>query len=217
MFESIYEEYQNTVMIDDDFYKLLFRFSLNIIALVILIRYIYYRKTQRKDYLFTYFMISISAFMLCFALKKLEIDIGMGIGLFAILGIIRYRTAAMRIKDMTYLFTAICISVVNAISGKQVSMAELIFINVAILGMVYGLEYWWLVRQESSKTIIYEKIDLVKPENHEKLMTDLEERTGLHITKIQIGKMDFLKDTAQVKIYFHQDEQDEYYPEDRIY
>ncbi|MCG8577789.1 MAG: DUF4956 domain-containing protein [Flavobacteriales bacterium] len=204
-------------LVSDDFYKLLFRFFLNIVFLTIIIRFIYYRKTKRKDYLFTYYMISVISFMICFALKKLDIDTGMGLGLFAIFGIIRYRTNTVRIKEMTYLFISIGLSVVNALAGRQVSYAELIFINVGVTAMIYGLEYWWMVRAESTKTIVYEKIELVKPENHDKLMEDLEQRTGLIISRVQVGKIDFLRDVATIKIYFKQDEQDEYYPEDFSY
>jgi hypothetical protein len=118
---------------------------------------------------------------------------------------------------MTYLFISIGLSVVNALAGRQVSYAELIFINVGVTAMIYGLEYWWMVRAESTKTIVYEKIELVKPENHDKLMEDLEQRTGLIISRVQVGKIDFLRDVATIKIYFKQDEQDEYYPEDFSY
>lgn len=204
-------------LMDDDFYKLLFRFCINIIFITILVRYIYYAKTKRKDYMFTYYMISTISFMICFALKKLDIDVGMGLGLFAIFGIIRYRTDTVRIKEMTYLFISIGLSVTNALAGRQVSFAELFFINGGVVALVYGLEYWWLVRQETSKVIVYEKIENIKPENHDALMEDLKERTGLKITKVQIGKIDFLRDTAQVRIYFHQDEQDEYISEERVF
>lgn len=213
--KEVIEGFMGIEYLNEDFYKLLFRFFMNLIVVMVIVRYIYYRKTQRKDYLFTYFMISGITFVICFALKKLDIDVGMGLGLFAIFGIIRYRTSTVPIKEMTYLFIVIGVSVVNSLSGRQVSWAELFFINLGIVGLIYGLEYLWLVREESAKTIVYEKIELVKPENHDKLKADLEERTGLTITKIQIGKIDFLRDTAQVKIYFQQDEQDEYYSIDR--
>lgn len=202
--------------LNDDFYKLAFRFVVNLFFLTILVRYIYYKKTERKDYLFTYYMISVIAFMICFALKKLDIDTGMGLGLFAIFGIIRYRTNTVRIKEMTYLFVTIGLSVVNALSGRQVSYAELLFINVATVGMVYIMEFVVLRKPESFKTIIYEKIDNIKPENYNKLIEDLESRTGLKISKAQIGRIDFLKDTAQVKIFFHASQQEEYYPDDYI-
>lgn len=200
--------------ISDDFYKLIFRFVINFIFLTILVRYIYYPKTQRKDYLFTYYMISIISFMICFALKKLDIDTGMGLGLFAIFGIIRYRTNTVRIKEMTYLFVAIGLAVTNALAGKQVSYAELAFINIATVGIIYLFEYVIIQSHEMSKTIIYEKIDNVKPENRNALQADLEERTGLKITKILIGKIDFLKDTAQIRIFYKSDSTEQFFSED---
>ena len=200
--------------ISDDFYKLVFRFTINFIFLTVLVRYIYYPKTQRKDYLFTYYMISIISFMICFALKKLDIDTGMGLGLFAIFGIIRYRTSTVRIKEMTYLFVAIGLAVTNALAGKQVSYAELAFINIATVGIIYLFEYVILQSHEMSKTIIYEKIENVKPESRQALQADLEARTGLKITKILIGKIDFLKDTAQIRIFYKSDSTEQFFSED---
>ena len=197
----------------DDFNQLVLRFCLNMAVLIIIIVFIYYRKTKRKDYVFTYFMIAMTTFLICFALKKLDIDIGMGLGLFAIFGIIRYRTDTVRIKEMSYLFLSIGLSVINALSGVQVSVAELAFINLVIITVVILLEFWWMARAESTKTIIYEKIENIKPENKELLKIDLEARTGLKIIRVQVGKINFLQDTAQVKIFFKQDEQDEFYPE----
>ena len=201
-------------LMDDDFYKLLIKFAINLIFATILIRYIYYRKTARKDQLFTYYMISVIAFMICFALKKLEIGTGMGLGLFAIFGIIRYRTSTVRIKEMTYLFVIIGLSVVNALAGKQISYAELFFINGVTVLIIYLLEYVLVQRHENSRTILYEKIHLITPDKRDEMKADLEARTGLQITKISIGKIDFLRDIAQVRVYFHSDDSEEFFPEE---
>ncbi len=196
----------------EDFNQLVLRFLINMGVITIIIVGIYYRKTKRKDYVFTYFMISMTTFLICFALKKLDIDVGMGLGLFAIFGIIRYRTDTVRIKEMSYLFLSIGLSVINALSGRQVSIAEVIFINAVIITVVVLLEFWWMAKAESMKTIIYEKIENIKPENHEALKADLEQRTGLKILRFQIGRINYLQDTAQVKIFYKEDEQNEYYP-----
>lgn len=201
-------------LFNEDFYSLLLRFIFNMIVLTIIIRFIYYPKTLRKDYLFTYYMISITSFVLCFALKKLDIDTGMGLGLFAIFGIIRYRTNTMRIKEMTYLFVSIGLSVVNALSGGQVSYAEVSFINVIVILVLLFLEYVWFQKTDATKVIMYEKIENIKPENYDLLVADLEKRLGLKIVKAQVGKVDFLKDTAQVKIFFKQSEQEQFFPEE---
>lgn len=193
--------------IDNDFYTLLMRLVINLVFLTIIIRYLYYPITKRKDYLFTYYLIGMITFFLCFGLKKLDIDTGMGLGLFAIFGIIRYRTDAIEIKEMTYLFVVIGISVVNSLASNKISMAEMGVINVSIVLLTYGLEYLWLVKHETRKTIIYEKIDLITPDRYEELKADLEARTGLAINRVEIGKIDFLNDTAQVRIYYFDDDQ----------
>jgi hypothetical protein len=190
-----------------DFYTLLMRLAINLIFLTIIIRYLYYNKTKRKDYLFTYYLIGTITFFLCFGLKKLDIDTGMGLGLFAIFGIIRYRTDAIEIKEMTYLFLIIGISVVNALASNQVSISEMAVINVTIVIMTYILEYKWLVKHETRKTINYERIDLIVPEKYEAMKSDLEKRTGLAINRVEVGKIDFLNDTAQIRIYYYADEQ----------
>lgn len=193
---------------DEDLYILIFRLIVNLLALTILIRFMYYPITKRKDYLFTYYLIGIITFFLCFGLKKLDIDTGMGLGLFAIFGIIRYRTDAIEIKEMTYLFIVIGLSVVNSLASRQISVAEMAVINITTIAMVYGLEYIWLLKHETRKTITYERIDLITPDKYDEMKADLETRTGLSINRFDIGKIDFLNDTAQVRIFYYTDEQE---------
>lgn len=192
---------------DEDFYSLILRLIINLVFLTIIIRFLYYPITKRKDYLFTYYLIGIITFFLCFGLKKLDIDTGMGLGLFAIFGIIRYRTDAIEIKEMTYLFLVIGLSVVNSLASRQISMAELAVINTSTVLITYGLEYLWLLKHETRKTITYERIELIRPENYEEMLADLQERTGLAINRFEVGKIDFLNDTAQVRIFYYADEQ----------
>lgn len=194
-------------LFNKDVYTLLYRLTLNFFFTTIIIRFIYYPKTQRKDYLFTYFLISLITFFLCFALKKFDIGIGMGLGLFAIFGIIRYRTNTIEIKEMTYLFVVIGISVVNALAKKQISIVEILMLNGAVVGLTAGLEYIWLLKHEVRKTVVYEKIDLIKPERYNEMKADLEERTGLNINRFEVGNINFLNDTANVRIYYFDDEQ----------
>jgi hypothetical protein len=192
----------------EDFYGLLMRLGINLFFLTILIRVLYYTKTRRKDYLFTYYLIGTITFFLCFGLMQMDIDTGMGLGLFAIFGIIRYRTDAIEIKEMTYLFMIIGISVVNALASNELSISEVAVINVTIVLLTYILENVWLMKHETRKTINYERIDLIKPENHDLLKADLEKRTGLTINRVEVGKIDFLNDTAMVRIYYYADEQE---------
>lgn len=192
----------------EDFYGLLMRLGINLFFLTILIRVLYYTKTRRKDYLFTYYLIGTITFFLCFGLMQMDIDTGMGLGLFAIFGIIRYRTDAIEIKEMTYLFMIIGISVVNALASNELSISEVAVINVTIVLLTYILENVWLMKHETRKTINYERIDLIKPEKHDLLKADLEKRTGLTINRVEVGKIDFLNDTAMVRIYYYADEQE---------
>jgi hypothetical protein len=175
--------------------------------LTILIRYLYYPKTKRKDYLFTYYLIGTITFFLCFGLKKLDIDTGMGLGLFAIFGIIRYRTDAIEIKEMTYLFLIIGVSVVNSLASNNISIAEMAIINITVVLLTFGLENLWLVKHETRKTINYERIDLIVPEKYDTMKADIEKRTGIAINRFEIGKIDFLTDTAQVRIFYFADDQ----------
>jgi hypothetical protein len=192
----------------EDFYGLLLRLGMNLFFLTILIRVLYYTKTRRKDYLFTYYLIGTITFFLCFGLMQMDIDTGMGLGLFAIFGIIRYRTDAIEIKEMTYLFMVIGISVVNALASNELSISEVGVINVTVVLLTYLLENVWLMKHETRKTINYERIDLIKSENHDLLKVDLEKRTGLTINRVEVGKIDFLNDTALVRIYYYADEQE---------
>ncbi|MCE5348225.1 MAG: DUF4956 domain-containing protein [Bacteroidales bacterium] len=187
-----------------DFLEFVLRFTLNTCVILILVRCLYYTATKRKDYLFTYVLISTLVFLLCFLLESVKLQIGFALGLFAIFGIIRYRTDAIPIKEMTYLFLTIGVSVINALTGTQTSLADLLFTNLAIVFITYGLEKRWLLKHESSKSIIYEKINLIKPEKREELLNDLRDRTGISgITRVEIGKIDFLKDICYLTIYYY--------------
>jgi hypothetical protein len=185
------------------FLEFVMRFALNLGVILILVRWLYYSTARRKDYLFTYILISSVVFLLCFLLESVKLQIGFALGLFAIFGIIRYRTNSMPIKEMTYLFLVIGISVINALTSAKTSLADLLFTNAVLIGMTYGLERLWLMKHESSKIIVYEKIELIKPEKYDELLADLKVRTGINtITRVETGKIDFLKDTCTLVIHF---------------
>jgi len=189
-----------------DFLELITRFGFNLFITVIVVRFIYYPVTKRKDYLFTYLMFSVIVFFLCQLLSNVKLGLGFALGLFAIFGIIRYRTDPIPIKEMTYLFVVIGISAINGLANKKISYTELIFTNIAITAITYGLEKVWLLKHESRKTVILEKIELIKPENQQKLIDDLRERTGLNIHRTEIGRIDFLRDTARVRVFYYEEE-----------
>jgi hypothetical protein len=190
----------------EDFLKLLIKGSFNLGIVILIVRYIYYPVTKNKDYLFTYLLISLTVFLLCILLDSVKLQLGFALGLFAIFGIIRYRTDPIPIKEMTYLFLVIGISVVNALANKKISYAELVFANFLIVFVTYGMEKIWLLRHESRKNIIYEKIELIKPERREELIEDLKERTGIDIIRVEIRRIDFLRDVANVRIFYYEED-----------
>ena len=196
-------EFLDIPLFDNDFYKMIFRFILNFSFLTVIIRFIYYPDSKRKDYVFTYYLISLIVFFLCFTLKKYEMDIGMALGLFAIFGIIRYRTNPVDIKEMTYLFVVIGVSIINALANKKMSYAEILSANLIIVFVLLLIEKYWSLKQLITKTIVYENIDNIKPENYNILKEDLKNRTGLIINNVTVGDVDFLKDVATVTIFYY--------------
>ena len=201
----------------DDFFEMLIRFLINFTVAFTLIRVIYYPIHKRKDYLFTYFLFNILIFFVCILLNGVKLKLGFAFGLFAIFGILRYRTEQLPIKEMTYLFMIIAIAIVNSLSDKKVSFAELMLVNGVIVLATFLLEKVFLLKHESRKSILYEKIENVKPENHEALIADLKERTGLDINRVQIGKIDFLKDTVKIIIFYFEEDPTHSFNDDSTY
>jgi len=188
-----------------DFAEFILRLSLNLVVLLLLVRWIYYSVTKRKDYLFTYILVGTIIFLLCYLLANVKLQLGFALGLFAIFGIIRYRTNQMPIREMTYLFLVISISVINALVNKKVGVVDVVFTNAIVILMTWGYEKRWLLKHESVKSVIYEKIEMIKPDNYTKLVEDLRLRTGIEaINRVEIGKIDFLHDTCRLKIYYEE-------------
>lgn len=186
----------------EDFLDLILRTSFNTGVVLILVRVLYYRATPRKDYLFTYILISLVIFFMCFLLENVKIEMGFALGLFAIFGIIRYRTRQIPIREMTYLFIVIGVSVINALANKKVSYAELLFTNTVMILITYLLEKVFLLKHESKKLINFENVELIKPEHRAELVKELSERTGLKIHRVEIGRIDYLRDAARIFIYY---------------
>ena len=187
----------------EDFWRLILKTIFNLSIILLLVRGIYYPITKNKDYLFTYLLISLTVFVLCVLLDDVKLQLGFALGLFAIFGIIRYRKDPIPIKEMTYLFLVIGVSVVNAVANKKISHAELLFANLVIVFVTYGMERLWLLKDESRKNITYEKIELIVPEKHDELLIDLKNRTGIDIIRFEIKRIDFLRDTANICIYYY--------------
>ncbi|HAL64563.1 MAG TPA: DUF4956 domain-containing protein [Bacteroidales bacterium] len=194
-------------------YELIARFLFNLLSLVILVRYIYYRTSKRKTYLFTYMLIGITIFSLSYLLENVQLQLGMALGLFAVFGILRYRTDNMPIKEMTYLFVAIALSIVNALT-TGISLAELVFTNAVVLIAVALSEYYWMYRHESSKPIVYDNLEYIKPQNKKLFIEDLERRTGLKINRVEVGQIDFDRQIVKLVIYyFHDKKKIDFYDE----
>ena len=200
-------EFLGTPLFDSkDFFKLIVKAAFNLAMILVIVRYIYYPITKNKDYLFTYLLISLTVFLLCILLDSVKIELAFALGLFAIFGIIRYRTDPIPIKEMTYLFLVIGVSVINALANKKISYSELVFANLMIVAVTYGLEKIWLLRHETRKNIIYEKIDLIGPEKRQELLADLKNRTGIDIVRVEIRRIDFLKDIAYLRIFYYEND-----------
>jgi hypothetical protein len=178
---------------------LLIRFIANFLVCWIIIQYFYYKKSTRKDYYFTFMLFSVTIFLLLFILQSLSMGTGFALGLFCIFGMIRYRTESIQIREMTYLFVIIGVSAVNGLS-IDVDFTTLFVANLLFIAIIWALES--IIKQTSSKIILYEKIELIKPQKEAELLADLKERTGLDITKVEVGHIDFLRDVAFLKVYY---------------
>ena len=181
---------------------LLMRFAFNLLISWLTVYFCYYRKSQRKDYVLTFMLFSSSMFLLIFLMENVNIQIGMTLGLFAIFGVIRYRTETVPVREMTYLFVIIATSVINGLA-LNISYAELIIANLLIFGLIWIMEGRILLKHTSAKLVVYEKIALITPDRRAELIADLEERLGHKVNKVEVGHVDFLRDVAFVKVYYN--------------
>lgn len=192
----------------NDFIELLYRYGFNFIITFILVRLIYYPVNKKKDYLFTFFLFNSLIFIMCYMLASSKQSIGFAFGLFAVFSILRYRTDPVPIKEMAYFFICITLGVINALATKKISIAEIGFANLIIIGMTYVLDSWiWRnLTNENVKDIDYERIDLITPENKDAMLKDLRTRTGLPVHRFDILRIDFLRDVARIKAYYYSKE-----------
>lgn len=181
--------------------KFFIRLLINFISVFILIRLIYYRIYKKKDFFFTYFLFNLVIFIITYLLNKVELSMGAAFGLFAVFSLLRYRTENISAKDMTYLFIVIAMGLITSVSKG--SYFETSLINLIIISFAFFLDGNIFMRNEHIQKIQYENIEMIKPENHDLLIEDLRNRTGLNIHKISIGRIDFMKDTALIKIYYY--------------
>ena len=182
--------------------ELLIAFFINLIAIMIVVRGLYYPKCKRGEFFFTYILIAISTFMLIYVLGDVKLKAGIALGLFAIFSIIRYRTEQVAIREMTYLFIIIAISAINGLIVSELSYGEVLIINILFILSIWICESKLLISHYSYKVIKYDNVKLITPDKKDELIADLEKRTGLKIEKVEVGAIDFLKDAAIIKMYY---------------
>jgi len=190
--------------------KFLYRFLIDIISVFILVRFVYYKVYKRSDLFFTFFIFNIVIFLICFLLNKVELSMGAAFGLFAVFSMLRYRTEDISIKDMSYLFLVIAIGLIAAVTkvkdtSDTYEYLFLILINVIIILIAFIFDTSIFFKKELVQLIDYENIELIKKENQNQLIEDVKHRTGINAHRISIGKIDFLRDSAQIKVYYYED------------
>lgn len=199
-----------------NFFELFIRFTFNFLVVLILVRFLYYPLARRKEYFFSFILVSTIVFLVTYSLVSIaDLSTGVAIGLFALFGILRFRTRQIPVKEMTYLFLVIGISVINAMLNDQTSYVELLFINMIILFVAWAAELFWQKNTENSKFINYEKIDLISPDKKEELIADLKKRTGLNITDVEIGRINFMRDTVRIRIFFCEEKPQNHFEDGR--
>ena len=200
---SVREKRQSDEFIDTKHVtELLIAFFINLIAIAIIVRGLYYPKCKRGEFFFTYILIAISTFMLIYVLGDVKLKAGIALGLFAIFSIIRYRTEQVAIREMTYLIIIIALSAINGLTVSELSLGEVIIINLLFIFSIWICESKILISHYSYKVIKYDNVNLITPDKRAELIADLEKRTGLKIEKVEVGSIDFLKDAAIVKMYY---------------
>ncbi len=201
-----------TLLDPQHFISLVMRFVINLIVVTIIARRYYYPRSRRRDYMFIFILMSLSIFLLVSLMEGDGMNLGAAMGLFAIFGIMRFRTEAVPIREMTYLFMLIAVSVVNALSRAEYhpkadywdgfGLVTIVFVNLVFVGMAWIFESGKLVSSSCSKYILYDNVALVAPDKRKELKADLEARTGLKIQRIEVGTIDFLKDSCMIRIFY---------------
>lgn len=189
--------------------KIIFRLLIDIFSVFVLIRLIYYPIYKHRDLFFTFFIFNLIIFLISFLLNKVDLSMGAAFGLFAVFSMLRYRTEDISIKDMTYLFLVIAIGLISAVTKVKdtednIEYLFLIGINVVILVITYLLESNVFMKKEVVKVVLYENIELIRAGKDTELLEDLKLRTGFNVHRYSIQKIDFLKDAAQIKVYYYE-------------
>ena len=188
---------------------LLMRFVLNLMAVTILVRFIYLKVKNRREFAFAFFLSNVLIFFLCYMMSGAQISMGFAFGLFAIFGILRYRTTTLPIKEMTYLFASIALALINGLANEMMSFVELIFVNASIIVVVYSLERIWSVDKTFTKRVYYERIDLIESGNDKAILEDLKNRTGLSVRSFTVKNINFVEKKAELRVVYDPQIEDE--------
>ncbi len=197
-----------------EFWPTVLRFFYNFGIIFFIARVVYYRVSPRADYFFTYLLVSTIVFVICNLLDAATFQIGFALGLFAVFGIIRYRTAPIPIREMTYLFVIIGISVKNALITEEVSLFRVLFADSIIILITWGAQSFLLRNKLIRKTITYDKMELLKPDKYEELLQDLSTMSGFPVEKAQVGRVDYIKRQARLRIFFYEKDAPHNYSDD---
>jgi|WetSurMetagenome_2_1015567.scaffolds.fasta_scaffold30338_3 hypothetical protein len=188
------------------FPDLLTRLAYDAVTVYLVIRCVYFPRERKREYLFTFFIFNFMIFFVCTFLKFVLMDIGFAFGLFAIFSILRYRTESIPIREMTYQFLVITLGALNGLAGSKGWHPELLFFNLMVLALVLVLDGRVLRGMGLCQSLRYEKIDLIQPQRRTELLADLRARTGLDITRVQIGRIDFLNDSTEMLVFYRDKE-----------
>jgi hypothetical protein len=187
-----------------EFLPTVLRFFYNFGIIFIIARLVYYRVSHRADYFFTYLLVGSIVFLICNLLDAVRFEIGFALGLFAVFGIIRYRTAPIPIREMTYLFVVIGITVKNALITSEVSLFQALFADAIIILITYAAQHFLIHNKLLRKTIVYNNMALLRPERYEELLADLSTMSGFPVEKAQVGRVDYIKRQARLRIFFYE-------------
>jgi hypothetical protein len=178
------------------------RLALNMFFTTLVVRYVYYRLYRNRDYTFTYFLINLITFSITYLFSKVPIELGFALGLFAVFGILRYRTESILVRNLTYMFVVIGLALLNALANGRIAFAELVITNAVIIATVAGLEAASFSGREESRLIYYDRLDLLGPNARPELIADLRERTHLPVERVDIGNVDLLRDSVDLVIHY---------------
>jgi len=195
----------STEMLGGNFLDLMLRFGLNLLATIFVIIFVYFRATGKRSYVFTYILISTTIFFLCFLLGSIDLQLGFALGLFAIFGIIRYRTDTIPIREMTYLFLVITLSVINALASREVSISAILFTNVCLMATTWIMETVWMKRHLARRSLIFDRMDLIHPTKKKELIENIFERTGIEVVRFKVGQIDLSKRSVRLTIFYKED------------